>query len=110
VRLDVEGNVDYSRVKSKGLIRQLKTKEELVRVTLMQDDLEFEYPHKLEKIAVKADVMKMIEEEEDKLRFIGQVDHTANTPLTDEEILASGNFVSYEKYYSEVEVTNAAID
>ena len=73
MRLDVEGNVDYSRVKSKGLIRQLKTKEELVRVTLMQDDLEFEYPHKLEKIAVKADVMKMIEEEEDKLRFIGQV-------------------------------------
>jgi hypothetical protein len=30
--------------------------------------------------------------------------------LTDEEILASGNFVSYEKYYSEVEITNAAID
>ena len=33
----------------------------------MHSDLEFEYPHKLEKIAVKADVLKMIEEEEDKL-------------------------------------------
>jgi hypothetical protein len=39
----------------------------------MHSDLEFEYPHKLEKIAVKADVLKMIEEEEDKLKFIGQV-------------------------------------
>jgi len=71
VRLDLEGNVDYSRVRSKGLVKQLKAREELVRVTLMQADLEFEYPHKLEKIAVKADVMKMIEEEEDKLKFIG---------------------------------------
>jgi len=30
--------------------------------------------------------------------------------MTDEEILASGNFISYEKYYSEVEATSAAIE
>jgi hypothetical protein len=39
----------------------------------MHADLEFEYPHKLEKLAVKADVMKMIEEEEDKIKFLSQV-------------------------------------
>jgi hypothetical protein len=76
----------------------------------MHADLEFEYPHKLEKMAVKADVMKMIEEEEDKIKFLSQVDNRTKTPMTDEEILASGNFISYEKYYSEVEATNAAIE
>ena len=88
----------------------------------MHADLEFEYPHKLEKLAVKADVMKMIEEEEDKIKFLSQVvseffnsnyylqDNRTKTPMTDEEILASGNFISYEKYYSEVEATNAAIE
>jgi len=52
----------------------------------------------------------MLDEEEDKLKFLGQVVQRSNTPLTDEEILASGNLITYDKYYSEVEVTNAAID
>jgi hypothetical protein len=38
--------------------------ETLVKVTLMQADLEFEYPQKLEKMTIKADILEMLEEEE----------------------------------------------
>jgi hypothetical protein len=34
----------------------------------MQADLEFEYPQKLEKIMVKADLLKWLDEEEEKLK------------------------------------------
>ena len=36
----------------------------------MQADLEFEYPQKLEKMKVKADVLKWLDEEEIKLKLI----------------------------------------
>lgn len=36
----------------------------------MQADLEFEYPQKLERIQVKADILKMLEEEEVKLKTL----------------------------------------
>lgn len=34
----------------------------------MQADLEFEYPQKLEKMMIKSDILKWLDEEEDKLR------------------------------------------
>lgn len=34
----------------------------------MQADLEFEYPHKLEKLLVRNDLVKWLDEEEDKLK------------------------------------------
>ena len=38
-------------------------------MTLMQADLEFEYPQKIEKMLVKADVLELAEKEEAKLNF-----------------------------------------
>lgn len=38
----------------------------------MQADLEFEYPQKLEKLMIKADILKMVEEEEAKVKSIAQ--------------------------------------
>ena len=39
-------------------------------VTLMQADLEFEYPQKLEKLLVKSDILHWLDEEEEKLKNI----------------------------------------
>ena len=36
----------------------------------MQADLEFEYPQKLERIIVQADILRWLEEEEEKLKNI----------------------------------------
>lgn len=36
----------------------------------MQADLEFEYPHKLEKIVVKNEILKWLDNEEEKLENI----------------------------------------
>lgn len=60
--------MDYGRVKNENVINVLKKKESLVKVTLMQADLEFEYPQKLEKLLVKSDLLKWLDEEEDKLK------------------------------------------
>ena len=60
--------MDYGRVKNENVIKVLKQKESLVKVTLMQADLEFEYPQKLEKLLVRSDLLKWLDEEEDKLK------------------------------------------
>lgn len=36
----------------------------------MQSDLEFEYPQKLEKMLVKSDILRWLDEEEEKLKNI----------------------------------------
>ena len=38
-------------------------------MTLMQADLEFEYPQKMEKMMIRADVIEMANKEEEKLSF-----------------------------------------
>ena len=70
VHLDEDANPVYDHIKSERVRKFLKEKESLVRVTLMQYDLEFEYPQKLEKILVKADILKWLDEEEEKLKNI----------------------------------------
>jgi len=50
VTLDENGFVDYSNVGSKKDLKILKDNETLVKVVLMERDLEFEYPHKLRKL------------------------------------------------------------
>ena len=50
VKLDAEGEVDYSETTGDHVVRALQQKEQLVKTVLMQADLEFEYPHKLEKL------------------------------------------------------------
>lgn len=54
-------------MQNKNVVGVLQKKESLVKVTLMQADLEFEYPHKLEKMLVRADLLKWLDEEELKL-------------------------------------------
>jgi hypothetical protein len=68
VRLDQNGEVDYSQVQNKNVIETLQKQEPLVKVTLMQADLEFEYPQKLEKLLVRSDLLRWLDEEEEKLK------------------------------------------
>jgi hypothetical protein len=69
VTLDTNGEIEWGNV-DKNVVNQLKDKEQLVKITLMQADLEFEYPQKLEKMMVKADVLRWLDEEEEKLKLI----------------------------------------
>jgi len=59
----------------------------------MQADLEFEYPQKLEKMKVKGDILKLVEEEEAKLKSIAQqkeMDEMSKKVLTYEEYYGEG--------------------
>ena len=44
VTLDEDANPVYDDVQDPNIVKYLKGKENLVKVTLMQADLEFEYP------------------------------------------------------------------
>ena len=57
-------------MKNKHVVETLKRKEALVKVTLMQADLEFEYPHKLERLLVRSEIMTWLDEEEKKLKSL----------------------------------------
>ena len=52
VTLDSDANPQIDHIEDKNIKKFFKKKEALVRTTLMQADLEFEYPQKLEKIIV----------------------------------------------------------
>ena len=52
--------------------------------------MEFEYPQKLEKINIKADILKMVEEEEIKLKTL------ADEKAMDE---LRKTYLTYEEYY-----------
>lgn len=67
VVLTDEGEVDYSAVHNKHVVQHLQAQESLVKVTLMQADLEWEYPQKLEKLMVAAELEQWLNEEEEKL-------------------------------------------
>ena len=62
----------------------------LVKLTLMQADLEFEYPQKIEKMMIKADLLKMVEEEELKLKHIA---------FQQEVLESKSQVLTCEKYY-----------
>ena len=68
--MDEAANPVYEKVGDKNIVRFLQKKDSLVRVTLMQADLEFEYPQKLEKMLVKSDILRWLDEEEEKLKNI----------------------------------------
>jgi len=68
----------------------------LIKVALMHKDLEFEYPHKLEKIKVKNDILMWLDEEEEKLRQqVFQLEKDANKK--NDRI---DNLMTYDKYYT----------
>lgn len=93
VKLDDNGDVDYSALQDQHIINELKKNDSLVRLTLMQADLEFEYPQKLEKMRVKGDILKLVEEEEAKMKSIAQqkeMDEMSKKVLTYEEYYGEG--------------------
>ena len=89
-RLHDNGDLDLSQVKEENVKKYLLKNESLVRLTLMQADLEFEYPHKLEKMMVKADIVELANKEEEKLMF---------TLFAKEAELASRKLLTYEEYF-----------
>jgi pimeloyl-CoA synthetase len=44
VTLDENGDPDFSEVKNEHVLNELKKKDKLIRITLMMEDMEFEYP------------------------------------------------------------------
>jgi len=90
VTLDTAGELDLAEVKDKNVKDYLKKNESLVKLTLMQADLEFEYPQKLEKMLIKADVVEMANKEEEKLQF-------AAFAMEAEE--ARKRVLTYEEYF-----------
>ena len=92
IRLDDNADVDYSGCQNEHVISELKKNDSIIRLTLMQADLEFEYPQKLEKMRIKGDILKLVEEEEAKLKSIAQLKEM-------EEM--SKKVLTYEEYYGE---------
>jgi trans-aconitate methyltransferase len=70
VTLDENGDPDFSQVKNEHVLSFLKKKEQLVRITLMQADLEFEYPQKMERILIKNNILSWLDDEEEKIRAL----------------------------------------
>lgn len=77
-------------MKEDNVKKYLMKNESLVRLTLMQADLEFEYPHKLEKMMVKADIVELANKEEEKLQF---------TLFAKEAEKARRKLLTYEEYF-----------
>ena len=71
----------------------------------MQSDLEFEYPQKLEKLLVRSDLLRWLDEEEEKLKRIV----TENTQFSEQKSVlpsqmteiqeAKKAILTYEDYY-----------
>ena len=69
VKLTSAGELDFSQCKDPKMIKNYyKGKETTAKIALMYQDLEYEYPHKLERLRIKADMMNLIEAEEEKLK------------------------------------------
>jgi len=103
VKLDDEANLNLSRIGSRNFRGFLQRNASLVRVTLMQADLEFEYPQKLEKIIVKADILKWLDAEEAKLKNIALEEYMEKEAETKAAVkLTPGTefYLTYDEYYN----------
>jgi hypothetical protein len=69
VKLDEHGELDLTDVELKNERNYILKNSSIAKLTLMQSDLEFEYPQKLEKMQIRADVIEMANKEEEKLQF-----------------------------------------
>lgn len=111
VKLDDNGDVDYSNVSQPKVVESLKKKEQLIKITLMHGDLQFEYPQKLEKMVVKGYIGEWLDQEEQRLRMIAsEVIETDPTLTEDQKLLDSEDILTYERYYANVEASNAKIE
>jgi len=98
VYLEEDGEVNYDAVELKNVREYLKKNETLVKITLMQADLEFEYPHKLERLQARADVLELAKKEEEKLDF---------AEFAKEAEAARKRILTYEDYF-EMDATKDA--
>ena len=106
VQLDENGEVDFSKVEDQNVRGTLKGKDQLIRVTLMQADLEFEYPQKLEKIVVKNEIMNWLEQEEEKLKNIAleyALETTARQRSQSKLTPGEEFYLTYDDYYGNQE-------
>lgn len=110
VTLDEDANPDFSSISDKNIRQFLEKKESLVRVTLMQADLEFEYPQKLEKMIVKADILRWLDEEEEKLKNIALEEFMEAESLNKAAVkLTPGKefHLTYDEYYGNKDMVSA---
>ena len=68
-KLDDYGELDLEDIRDENVKKYLQKNQSRVKMTLMQADLEFEYPQKIEKMMIRADVIEMANKEEEKLSF-----------------------------------------
>jgi hypothetical protein len=111
IRLDLNGEVDYRKCEDENVVAALKKKEQLVKVTLMQADLEFEYPQKLEKIVVKNEILNWLANEEEKLKNIAiefaieqEARQKSQTKLTPGDEF----YLTYEDYYGNTDMVGSS--
>ena len=104
--LDSDANPVLSHIKDENIKKFLEKKEALVRTTLMHADLEFEYPQKLERILVQADLLKWLDEEEEKLKNIALEEYMEAETQNQADIkLTPGKefYLTYDEYYNNKE-------
>lgn len=77
-------------MEEKNVRNYLMKNEKLVKLTLMQADLEFEYPQKIEKMRIKADIIQMANKEEEKIQF---------AELAQEAEEARKKVLTYDEYF-----------
>lgn len=107
VTLDSDANPVLEHIEDKNIQKFLKKKEALVRTTLLQADLEFEYPQKLEKILVQSDILRWLDEEEEKLKNIALEEYMdAETKNQSDIKLTPGKqfYLTYDEYYNNREL------
>lgn len=102
MHLDEDANPVYDNIKDPNIVKFLKTKDTLVKVTLMSADLDFEYPQKLEKLVVRSDLLKWLDEEEEKLKNIALEEYleTESQKKASVKLTPGKDFIlTYDEYY-----------
>ena len=62
-----DGEIDWKNV-DPIYATQYKDKKDFIKMVLMMKDLDYEYPHKLERLHMKKNIHKILDEEERKMR------------------------------------------
>jgi len=99
ITLDDQAEIKYLEIPHKTIQIFVKENEELVKTVLMQRDLDFEYPMKMEKRIIKGDILKMVEEEEERLK--GLVSDEKERRLKEQE--------GYEEHFKQFKGNNPYI-
>lgn len=108
VYLDEDANPVFDDIEDDNIRRYLQKKEGLVKITLMQADLDFEYPQKLEKLIVRADILDWLDEEEEKLKNIALEEYMETESQKKAGIKTTPGkefLLTYDEYYGNKDLT-----